>query len=141
MAKKLKAPPMVMKPGDVEKRLRLLRMWDWQCVLCGECFESLHSVTIEHLIPRAYARGLHDNQAPSHYNCNNFRQTMSLLDANYTLARKRRVMGRRPFLQWVNAKVPNRIIPDALLAISTQRPEKPLPGFEFIRLPLWLPGM
>ena len=139
--KKPKAPPMVMKHSDVEKRLRLLRMWDWMCVLCGEEFKDLHSVTIEHLIPRSHARGLHDNQAPSHHNCNAFRQNMSLLDATYTIARKRRVMGRTAFLQWINAKVPNRIIPSELLAISTQKPLPPLPGYEFIQLPLHLPGM
>jgi|SRR5579885_367571 len=97
--KKPKAPPMVMKEDDAWKRLRLLAMWDWHCVLCGEEFRDLHSVTIEHLVPKSVAVGLHDNKAPSHYNCNQFRGDMSLLDAAYTLARKRRVMGRKQFLE------------------------------------------
>jgi len=113
---------MVMKPKDVEKRLRLLRMWDWHCVLCGETFESLHSVTIEHLIPRSVARGIQDNQAPSHYNCNNFRQDMSLMDATFVLARKRALMGQKAFRQWINKRVPHRIISAELLATPVSPP-------------------
>ena len=115
---------MVMKQHDVKKRMRLLRAWDWQCVLCGLHFENLHSVTIEHLIPRSHggSRRGKENTAPSHYNCNNHRGNLSLVDAVHVLARKREAMGTKAFAEWVNRKVPNRIIPPELLKTCTLPP-------------------
>jgi hypothetical protein len=142
--KKVKAPQKVMMWDDVDRRMRLLRSWDWQCVLCGGYFESIACVTVEHLMPKSRivdfkemaAHTLHQNKAPSHYNCNQHRADMSLMDAIYTLARKRRVMGHKGFAEWANKKVPHRIIPPEFMSISTlparAHPQVPLPGFEFI---------
>jgi len=151
MAKKGKRhPPMVMKQDDLDKRLRMLRAWDFQCVLCGEVFETVASVTTEHLVPKSLrhmakdlpTHGLHENKAPSHYNCNQLRMNMSLIDACYVLARKRRVMGLSEFTRWANKRVPHRIIPPQFMAISTVPPEPPVsPDFGFIQLPNWVPGM
>jgi 5-methylcytosine-specific restriction endonuclease McrA len=69
MAKKHRSPPEVMKQRDVEKRLRLLREWDFLCILCGHPFENLESITVEHLMPRSLApKHAHQNKAPTHYN-------------------------------------------------------------------------
>lgn len=136
MAKKPKSPPMVMKQRDVDRRLRLLRNWDWLCVLCGHPFDSLESVSVEHLMPKSKVKNQHHNHAPSHYNCNRFRGDVSLLDACYIIARKRRVIGPRAFHAWINVKVPHRVIPDQFMRIRTLPPELTLPGFEFINLPM-----
>jgi hypothetical protein len=70
---------------------------------------------------------------------------MSLLDAVYVISRKRRVMGPQAFKEWINARVPHRIIPQQFMAIETLPPrlrkQPTLPGFEFIHLPEHLPGM
>jgi hypothetical protein len=79
---------MVMKKGDVDKRLRLMRRWDHACVVCGRRFASISCVTFEHLVPRSMGgTGRVDNIGPSHYSCNALRGTMSLIAAASLLER------------------------------------------------------
>lgn len=131
---------MVMKYHDAKKRLKLLWQWDFQCALCGHGFRDISSVTVEHLAPRSLggARRFHENQAPSHHNCNQFRGNDSLIVTMKKIARKRRVLGPAQFEDWINAKVPNRDIPPFLMAICVKKPRRTL---QCLELPTWLPGM
>lgn len=73
---------MIMKKGDADKRLKLLRRWDHACVVCGRRFASISCVTFEHLVPRSLGgTGRVDNIGPSHHVCNSLRGTRSLVAA------------------------------------------------------------
>jgi len=73
-------------------------------VLCGEPFLVPESITKEHLIPRAFASRLHDNVAPSHYSCNNFRGVRSVVDTMILLEKKKTKMGEQRFKNWIGKK-------------------------------------
>src|SRR5579871_4872815 len=117
---------MVMKQSDVRARLTLLHNWDYQCILCGCHFRDIASVTFEHIQPKSLGgkknkkrRGNSPDFAPSHYNCNQFRQNWSLLRAIALLRRQRKRMGERQFYEWINKGAPNRIIAPEFMAIET----------------------
>lgn len=132
-----KHPPMVMKTSDVKKRMRLLREWEFICVICGHRFEDISSVTFEHLVPRAMGGKNHfENMAPSHHSCNELRGAKCLRKAARLVARKYRSMSNRDdeagFYKWLNKKVPHRIIPsDVWVALTVPvclEPPETLPG-------------
>lgn len=116
-----------MKETDVERRIKLLERWEYTCIVCGLGFRDISSVTVEHLVPRALggSRRSLDNQAPTHYRCNQLRKTLSLCKAARRVRRKRKMMGARAFEDWVNAPVPGRKIPAALLAVNVKREPRP----------------
>ena len=124
---------MVMRKYDVGRRQRLLRAWDYTCIVCGHGFDDIASVTIEHLVPRSMGGGAGDNLAPSHHNCNKLRSSMSLCKAARLLARKRKRMGDALFFLWINVKVPHRVIPHGVWV-----PVRPLACLE---PPEFLPGV
>jgi len=92
----------------IKKIKNLLKRWDGLCVICGEPFVSLESVTKEHIIPASLG-GLDSscNIAASHYNCNKLRGSRSLLLVAKVIEKKKEKMGKS-FLSWVNKGVPNR---------------------------------
>ena len=99
----------------LRKYNKLLAAWDHKCVLCGEGFDDIESVTREHLIPRTIALNVlkrknstRDNLAPSHFRCNQLRGTLSLVDSMVILDTLKDRMGIREFRCWVNERVPNR---------------------------------
>ncbi len=148
MAKGNKNGPrkMVMKRSDVTVRLRLLAMWDFQCVLCGHPFRDISSVTFEHLTPkslgakRAKKKRCGENFGPSHYNCNQFRQNFSLCRAMRLLDRHRKRLGERGFVEWINKAVPNRIVAPEFMQVPTNKPDIAATLFGVL-IPEWLPGM
>lgn len=85
----------------------LLSRWENKCILCGEEFDNLDSLTREHLIPKSLEGGTKDNLAPSHYNCNQLRGMMSLIDAMVAIDRHKQRLGKL-FHSWCNTPVPNR---------------------------------
>lgn len=89
------------------RKKRILDDWNHRCVICGEGFVCRACMTREHLIPRSIAKGLQDNLAPSHYNCNKFRKTMPIIDAILLIEEKRKKMGEKQFKSWISKKVPN----------------------------------
>jgi 5-methylcytosine-specific restriction endonuclease McrA len=134
----------MMKERDVYTRMQLLRRWDFQCVLCGHSFHDITSVSIEHIIPKSMGgtknKGNKKHRAmgnlgPSHYNCNNFRGSRSLLEAARMLARKHRVMGPKAFDSWINKKIPGRNVPNRFMALHVGRP------LGCLELPERLPGL
>lgn len=60
--------------------LKLLERWDFQCVICGEPFENLGSITLEHLKPVILGgKSTQENLALSHYACNLVKGSGSLV--------------------------------------------------------------
>jgi 5-methylcytosine-specific restriction endonuclease McrA len=127
----------VMKQCDVDTRLRMLRKWDFQCVICGHGFRDITSVSIEHLVPKSMGgarcpkkksgnRSM-GNLAPSHYNCNRLRGRNSLINAVKSVEHRRRVMGDEQFTKWINTRIPGRHVPDELLGTSVCMPAPWLP--------------
>lgn len=132
--KKVKHPPMVMKQDDVNYRRRLLGRWDYLCIVCGREFANIACVTKEHIIPRcAKDNTVTDNLAPSHHQCNKLRGSGSILHAAKLIEDKAASMRRDRFVRWLNAPVPNRVVPQDAL--------KPLRAMRCLELPENLPGM
>lgn len=130
---------MVMTRRDARLRMKLLMEWDYLCILCGREFHDISSVTFEHLIPKSMStkrvkKRLLSNFAPTHYNCNQLRGTLSLLKAMRMIDRHRKRLGEKNFQEWINCPVPHRVIPPELLKL-TARP------LQCLELPEWLPGM
>jgi 5-methylcytosine-specific restriction endonuclease McrA len=86
----------------------ILRNWDGRCILCGEKFENMESITMEHLVPKSKGGCGRDNYAPSHFNCNQLRGDLSLIETITLINRRKEKMGLRAFLEWCNKSVPNR---------------------------------
>ncbi len=99
-------PPMTKK--GARKAIALLRKWDYLCVICGLPFANLACVTVEHLIPRSMpdASKCHDNTAPSHYRCNQLRQTESVIQTAALINAIASSMPAKNFVQWLNKIVP-----------------------------------
>ena len=108
-----------MRFYDIVARLKMLDRCGYRCIICGERFESLECVTYEHVVPRSRSKGMLNNRAPSHYNCNQFRGVMGLSDAWRAIESMRENMGEVLFKEWLNKKVPDRTVPD----YATQPPE------------------
>lgn len=108
-----------MKFHDIVARLSMLDRCGYRCIICGERFESLECVTYEHVVPKSRSKGMLNNRAPSHYNCNQFRGVRGLGDAWRAIEEMRELMGEANFRSWLNKKVPDRNVPD----YATQPPE------------------
>jgi hypothetical protein len=129
--------------------MRLLEKWDFQCLLCGHTFKDISSVTFEHITPKSLGgkkskkRRDSDHFAPTHYNCNQFRQNFSLCRAMRLIDRQRKRMGEEQFYKWINKSVPNRIISPELIALGrTVRPDNDVSATVFgVSLPEWVPGL
>jgi hypothetical protein len=68
----------------------------------------MESLTKEHLTPKSLGGIItKDNLAPSHYNCNQLRGVMSLIDAMVAIERHKQRLGKL-FHSWCNRSVPNR---------------------------------
>lgn len=89
---------------------RLLKRWDYLCVVCGRPFANLACVTLEHLTPRSLGGKGTENFAPSHYRCNNRRGSRPLIRAADSLEREfNRILqrqGEQRALQWLNKPNP-----------------------------------
>lgn len=104
---------MIMKKGDADKRLKLLRRWDHACVVCGRRFASISCVTFEHLVPRALVgTGRVDNIGPSHHVCNSLRGIQSLVAAYAAMERSLCTLalmgGASAVTVFLSTPVPNR---------------------------------
>lgn len=86
----------------------LLRIWENKCVLCGELFDNMESITKEHLIPKSKGGFGFDNFAPSHFNCNQLRGELSLTEIMILLQARKVRYGKESFRNWCNRSVPNR---------------------------------
>ena len=96
------------KAADPYKNYRrLLSRWDGICVLCGEPFDNLESLTREHIVPRSNNGNGTENLAPSHFRCNQARGNLSLIEAMVLLRAKKKHLGEK-FAAWCNMPVPNR---------------------------------
>lgn len=139
MAKKKKgpSPPMTMKADDIKFRRKLLEKWGPVCIVCGREFANLACITKEHVVPKsmgsAAAKVLEENLAPSHYQCNNLRGSMSFVKACNLIDEIETKMKPSKFIAWLNKQVPHRIVPPEALAPIRKR--------QFMELPEYLPGM
>lgn len=118
----MKVPDSItfMDERELKRRLRLLMDWNFTCIVCGEQFDNMTCVTLEHNIPKSMGGNQGENIAPSHYNCNKWRGTKSLIEADMTLKFKRRHMGEASFRVWLSRPVPDRLVtPLALYDIQT----------------------
>lgn len=105
--------PMTIR--TFKRKMKLLRRWDYVCVVCGRQFENVACITIEHVIPhsRVKNRSKPDNLAPSHWRCNNIKGNKSLLRAVKFIEEKASRLGHtKQFTNWLNAPVPGREVPD-----------------------------
>jgi hypothetical protein len=101
---------------------KLARVWNFTCMLCGHRFETLACISKEHLIPRSMG-GTNGKQniAPTHWMCNRFRGTLSLVVAAEALElRLSKFQTNKHKIRWLNRKIPDRLAPEyALAPIST----------------------
>lgn len=93
-----------MKPNG---EFCLARRWEYCCVICGRKIETYDSFSVEHLIPRSKAdlfeqEILKENVAPSHYNCNAMRGTMSILEANKKINKYLDSLKEHEVKDWLN---------------------------------------
>lgn len=86
----------------------LLRNWENQCVLCGEPFDDMESITKEHLIPRSKGGRGSGNLAPSHFRCNQLRGDLSLVETIILIEARKARVGEKEYREWANYPVPNR---------------------------------
>lgn len=98
--------------NDARRYLELVVRWDHMCIVCGRSFQNLACVTREHIIPKSLGGRSGENIAPSHWNCNAFRGTMSLLDAQRAIERQLRRLGPRNAQEWLSTAVPGRTVPE-----------------------------
>ena len=91
----------------------ILKRWEGLCIICGEPFINKKSMTREHLIPLSNKRGKNnlENLAVSHFRCNQRRQDLSLIRAMKIMLYYKSKLGEEGFIKFVNASVPNRIMP------------------------------
>ena len=85
----------------------ILYRWDNLCILCGEPFDNMESITREHLVLRSKGGNGSANLAPSHFACNQVRGNLPLVEAMILLQAKKQHMGKG-FKCWCNRSVPNR---------------------------------
>ena len=121
----------VMKDHDARDRMKLLRLWDFTCVLCGHGFRDIASVSCEHIVPKSMGgpknKGNRKHRAmgnlgPSHWRCNNFRGCMGMLETARLLDVVRREVGDEAFETWINQDVPHRVVPDCFMALHVGGP-------------------
>lgn len=128
----------MMKITSVQRRLWLLQRWGMSCIICGESFHSLSSVTFEHVKPESMGgTKAWTNIAPSHYNCNKARGTKSLLQAAYDTEVWRAKVGEKQFLSWIRKAIPNcdmpRVAQMPLVDIQMSIPVKWTGGDQYVR--------
>lgn len=111
-----------MSYSGFRRTLKLLRRWNFQCIICGRPFDNAACVTIEHIIPRAGGgTGCQDNLAPSHFRCNQMKGELSLALAAHAVKRMENRWSAKRFHDWLNARVPHRQVPwYALLPVDTE---------------------
>ncbi len=99
-----------MKPNG---EFCLAREWEYCCVICGRKIETYRSFSVEHLVPRSligksrlrYLKTSYDrsqNLAPSHYNCNQTRGIMSIIEASKKINKYLDKLGEAKARDWLN---------------------------------------
>ncbi len=99
--------------------VKLAKRWGLSCVVCGHQLENIACITKEHVVPHSMGgkKGV-GNIAPSHYSCNQARNTMSLIEANKLINQKLSAMDKKDRHGWLTKKVPGRETPSwALLPV------------------------
>ena len=108
-----------MNEYDATSLIWLAEQWSCICYLCGTPFNKVAAITREHL--KAKHHGGHntiDNLAPAHYSCNNLKSCNSIL-STVKIIDEMKERKHFHFSDWVNRKVPGRIVPDyALLPVK-----------------------
>lgn len=97
-----------MKEDPYESYRGLLVRWEHCCVLCGEPFDNMESITKEHLIPKSKGGNGCGNLAPSHFRCNQLRGDLSLIETLVLIAARKVRLGEKAYREWANMSVPNR---------------------------------
>jgi hypothetical protein len=102
-----------LTPGDVESLKARAKNWGGICILCGEPFKNILSITKDHITPQCLMKkGERPFLAACHYRCNNFRQDSSLIQTAKKLAELKIKWGEERFFLWVNKRVPCRKAPE-----------------------------
>lgn len=96
--------------GDGRRYVDLVARWDHMCIICGRSFQNIACVSREHIIPKSFGGKGSENIAPSHWSCNSFRGTMSLLDAQRAVERQLRRLGPHNAQEWLSRPVPGRMV-------------------------------
>lgn len=111
-----------MSEYDATGLIWLAEQWSCLCYLCGTPFNNVASITREHLVAKHHDGSNNlDNIAPAHFNCNSLKSCNSIL-ATVKLIEAFKVSKHFHFKDWVNKKVPNRIVPDyAFLPVKTAK--------------------
>jgi 5-methylcytosine-specific restriction endonuclease McrA len=100
MSKKVRLTPS-------KEYINLSNRWGNVCVLCGESFANINSITREHIIPQSKGgTSSSSNIAPSHFMCNQVRGTLPLIKAVKLI--EQRKLSMKDFRSWANMGVPNR---------------------------------
>ena len=86
----------------------VLYKWEGMCIICGEPFENMESITKEHLVLRSKGGRGTENLAPSHFMCNQVRSDLPLIQAMVLMRAKKVRMGEAAFKRWCNKPVPHR---------------------------------
>lgn len=95
------------QPDPYEGYRTILHKWDGLCILCGEPFDNMESITREHLVLHSKGGRGSANLAPSHFACNQVRADLPLVEAMILIRAKKQHMGK-DFKRWCNRSVPNR---------------------------------
>lgn len=87
---------------DFKTRQKIWKLFNGICIVCGYDVDQ-RICTIEHLIPKS-AGGTDEqsNLAVSHYRCNQFRGTKSLISATNKIKRKFRTLSDSEIDIWIN---------------------------------------
>ncbi len=111
----------IMSHKSFRNKLKLVKKWGYQCIVCGRPFENLACVTVEHIMPKFLGgKNNNTNTAPAHWRCNQEKDVLSLINAFkkinlIELRHKIKYKNSCVFLAWLNKKVPSRIVPDVAL--------------------------
>lgn len=101
-----------MTHQSFKDKLKLVRKWGYQCIVCGRPFDNIACVTVEHVNPLCGGgRNNKTNTAPAHHACNELKGRNSLLEAARFIDYKEQRLGEKQFNSWLNKKVPNRTVP------------------------------
>jgi len=107
-------PVTVMSKAGLKRNFKLLRKWEYRCIVCGHTFANMACVTVEHIIPVSlgrFGRREAQNLAPSHWNCNAIKANRSLRDAAAYVKQLENRLGSEQFFAWISKKVPGRAVP------------------------------
>lgn len=102
------------------RKLGLVAVWRFTCVICGHGFKSVACVTEDHIVPRSRGGKTNFmNVAPVHYGCNELKADDSLLVAVRRVEKLEKRIGAKQFQQWLakTYRDPQKCHPDSFLPL------------------------